>query len=129
MQDFASIADLRARCSDDKPFAEAVRHGSMLAELYAPRGEDLQKPHAQDELYIVHRGEGVFVKGGERRRFAAGDVIFVGAGVAHRFEDFSEDFETWAIFYGPQGGESKVDSADSIAIGSPGDSASSAAGV
>jgi hypothetical protein len=23
----------------------------------------------------------------------------------HRFEDFTEDFATWVVFYGPEGGE------------------------
>jgi len=32
-------------------------------------------------------------------------VIFVEAGVEHRFEDFTDDFETWVVFWGPQGGE------------------------
>jgi len=26
-------------------------------------------------------------------------------GVEHRFIDFTEDFGSWVIFYGPQGGE------------------------
>jgi hypothetical protein len=25
--------------------------------------------------------------------------------VVHRFEDFSDDFCTWVMFYGPEGGE------------------------
>ncbi|MFT5765663.1 MAG: mannose-6-phosphate isomerase-like protein (cupin superfamily), partial [Saprospiraceae bacterium] len=40
-----------------------------------------------------------------RHIFEAGDVLFVPAGVAHRFEKFTEDFATWVIFYGPKGGE------------------------
>ena len=36
---------------------------------------------------------------------AAGDAFFVAAGVVHQFENFSEDFVTWVVFYGPQGGE------------------------
>jgi hypothetical protein len=26
-------------------------------------------------------------------------------GAKHRFENFSHDFVTWVVFYGPQGGE------------------------
>jgi hypothetical protein len=29
----------------------------------------------------------------------------LGAGKPHRFEDFTDDFGTWVIFYGPEGGE------------------------
>jgi len=32
-------------------------------------------------------------------------MLFVPAGVEHRFENFSDDFATWVIFYGPEGGE------------------------
>jgi mannose-6-phosphate isomerase-like protein (cupin superfamily) len=86
-------------------FSYALRHGSMKIGLYAPRGHDTQGPHAQDELYIVVRGSGEFVKNGQRRRFAAQDVLFVEAGAEHRFESFSEDFASWVIFWGPSGGE------------------------
>jgi quercetin dioxygenase-like cupin family protein len=34
-----------------------------------------------------------------------GDVLFVPANKNHRFENFSEDFITWAIFWGSKGGE------------------------
>jgi mannose-6-phosphate isomerase-like protein (cupin superfamily) len=77
------------------------RHG-VETEYYAPRGVDTQTPHDRDELYIVSQGSGWFVAGDQRRRFAAGDLIFVPAGVDHRFEDFSVDFSTWVVFFGPQ---------------------------
>ncbi len=86
-------------------FHYPIRHGSMRVGLYAPRGTDSQTPHAQDELYIIARGHGWFRKGGERVRVQREDVLLVEAGVAHRFEDFSEDFATWVIFWGPEGGE------------------------
>jgi mannose-6-phosphate isomerase-like protein (cupin superfamily) len=86
-------------------FAELLRHGSLSVEVYAPRGHDPQQPHAQDELYIVYGGHGVFLDGENRVAFAAGDALRVPAGRVHRFENFSEDFVTWVVFYGPQGGE------------------------
>ncbi len=88
-----------------RPFAELMRHGSMSVELYAPQGKDLQTPHAQDELYLVRSGSGVFLKAGERKPFQQGDWIFVEAGLEHRFESFTQDFSTWVIFWGPKGGE------------------------
>ncbi|HEY1014315.1 MAG TPA: cupin domain-containing protein [Herpetosiphonaceae bacterium] len=86
-------------------FATLLKRGSMSVEFYAPQGRDDQQPHAQDELYVVVAGRGEFVNGGERSPFGPGDVLFVPAGVEHRFENFSEDFQTWVIFYGPPGGE------------------------
>jgi mannose-6-phosphate isomerase-like protein (cupin superfamily) len=81
------------------------RHGTLLVKYYAPRGEDVQKPHAQDEAYVVAQGTGTFFDGSSRRAFAAGDLLFAAAGVPHRFEDFSDDFGVWVLFYGPEGGE------------------------
>ncbi len=86
-------------------FSVASRHGTMMLGLYAPRGPDIQTPHEQDELYVVASGSGAFNKDGERRAIAAPDVIFVEAGVSHRFEDLSDDFSAWVIFWGPPGGE------------------------
>ena len=86
-------------------YAEVFRHGTLVVEYYAPRGHDPQSPHARDELYVVIAGSGWFVNGESRERFAAHDVLFVPAGVVHRFEDFGDDFATWVVFYGPEGGE------------------------
>ena len=87
-------------------FAVALTHGTMSVEYYAPAGHDPQTPHEQDEVYFIHRGTGELVIGGERHSFKAGDCLFVAAGVAHRFENFSSDFGTWVVFWGPKGGES-----------------------
>ncbi|MEZ5657148.1 MAG: cupin domain-containing protein [Burkholderiaceae bacterium] len=89
----------------DAPFTEVFRHGSLLVEIYRPEGVDLQTPHARDELYVVISGSGFFVNGQRRHPFEPGEVLFVPAGVEHRFEDFSADFATWVFFYGPAGGE------------------------
>jgi mannose-6-phosphate isomerase-like protein (cupin superfamily) len=88
-------------------FYYALRHGTMKMGLYAPQEDDQQGPHKQDELYIVISGSGEFVKNGEQRRFKPQDVLFVEAGTEHRFQNFSEDFSTWAIFWGAEGGEAR----------------------
>jgi mannose-6-phosphate isomerase-like protein (cupin superfamily) len=82
-----------------------LAHGSLELRWYAPAGVDSQTPHSRDEVYVVASGSGWFVRGTERFRFAAGDALFVAAGVVHRFEDFTPDFGTWVMFYGPEGGE------------------------
>jgi mannose-6-phosphate isomerase-like protein (cupin superfamily) len=101
----AEIAAVLETLPDDKRAHYPIRHGSMRVGLYAPVGEDGQAPHVQDELYIIASGSGVFVKGEERIAFAPHDVLFVEAGVAHRFEGFTPDFACWVIFWGPEGGE------------------------
>ncbi len=85
--------------------ALVMSHGSMTLRYYAPHGIDRQTPHTQDEVYLVVAGEGWFVLGDERTRFRAGDALFAPAGEVHRFENFSDDFATWVVFYGPEGGE------------------------
>jgi mannose-6-phosphate isomerase-like protein (cupin superfamily) len=94
-----------AKWPQGEPFMVALRHGTMTLELFAPRGDDHQTPHAQDELYIVWHGHAVLRLDGEAVPCEAGDALFVAAGRAHRFEQISADFQTWAVFYGPAGGE------------------------
>ena len=91
------------------PFVQALAHGSLSVELFAPAtsqlGRDIQQPHAQDELYVVQRGTSILWLDGQTLSARAGDALFVPAGKPHRFENFSSDFVTWVIFYGPPGGE------------------------
>lgn len=89
----------------NRRYQDILKHGSMRVGHYALRESDPQKPHTQDEVYIVVKGTGEMVKNGERGRFEPGSVIFVEAGATHKFENFSPDFETWVVFWGPEGGE------------------------
>jgi mannose-6-phosphate isomerase-like protein (cupin superfamily) len=88
-------------------FAKVLGHGSLEVEVYAPRGTDPQTPHTRDELYVVVSGNGEFLNGPGRHPFGPGDVLFVPAGVEHRFEDFTDDLVVWVVFYGPEGGEAE----------------------
>ncbi len=85
--------------------ATVLSQGSLQVGLYAPRGVDPHTPHPRDELYVVMRGAGWFVNGDTREPFGPGDILHVPAGVQHRFEEFTEDFATWVVFYGSEGGE------------------------
>lgn len=103
-----SLGEVAAHLPDDPAMSRvhyALRHGSMKFGLYAPRGIDDQSPHKQDELYIIVSGSGRFVKNGDDQPFQPNDVIFVEAGADHRFVDFTDDFATWVVFWGPEGGE------------------------
>ncbi len=86
-------------------FAVLIEHGTLEVGLYAPRGNDPQTPHTRDEVYVVMRGSGWFQSGNERVAFGPGDVLFVPAHQAHRFEQFTDDLAVWVFFYGPEGGE------------------------
>lgn len=82
-----------------------LAHGSLELGMYTPKDQDGQSPHDQDEVYIIQKGKGAFVLDDERFNVSVGDALFVPAGTMHRFENFSEDFAAWVIFYGPSGGE------------------------
>ncbi|UJP02267.1 MAG: cupin domain-containing protein [Nitrosomonas sp.] len=90
---------------DGERYAVGMERGSLRLLVYAPKGKDTQTPHEQDEVYIVVKGKGTFFDGKQRVPFEPNDVLFVPAGAEHRFENFSDDFVAWVVFYGPQGGE------------------------
>jgi mannose-6-phosphate isomerase-like protein (cupin superfamily) len=87
------------------PFTILMNHGTMSVEYFAPKGEDTQQPHLQDEIYIIASGKSKFLCDKEYFDCEKGDVLFVPAGMEHRFINFSNEFATWVIFYGVNGGE------------------------
>ena len=80
------------------------QHGDANVLLFVPADQDNQVAHQRDELYVIQAGQGIFKRGGETVRFDAGDVLFVPAGVPHRFASFSAEFKAWVVFFGPEGG-------------------------
>jgi mannose-6-phosphate isomerase-like protein (cupin superfamily) len=86
-------------------------HGSLLVKFYQPVGEDLQKPHDRDEVYVVTSGSGTFWDGVQRHAVCVGSFLFVPARRPHRFEAFTSDFAVWVLFYSPEGGEADPRSA------------------
>ena len=81
-------------------FTVMMKHGDMSVEYFSPKQVDRQTPHAQDEIYVIARGHGKFNRNGEVLPCKSGDLLYVPAGMAHHFFDFSDDFATWVIFYG-----------------------------
>jgi mannose-6-phosphate isomerase-like protein (cupin superfamily) len=90
-------------------FIVLFQRGDFSAEFYVPHEMDMQQPHEQDEVYLVAKGSGTFLRGEERVGFVKGDFLFIPAGVVHRFEQFSKDFATWVIFFGPRGGSANTE--------------------
>ena|SRR5712691_12098452 len=104
---YLTVADATSRVPtpDGKRFATIFKHGTLLVEIYAPRGSDPQQSHTRDEVYFVAAGSGEYVCGETRQRFGPTDLLFAAAGIAHRFESFTDDLAVWVLFYGPEGGE------------------------
>lgn len=92
--------------SDGGNYGVLLQHGTLEIGYYVPPPIDPQKPHDQDEVYIVQSGSGTFVLGDSEQTFEPGEALFVPAGVHHRFVDHTPDFAAWVVFYGPSGGES-----------------------
>jgi len=79
----------------------AFERGGLTLELFAPKDNDYQTPHAQDELYIVARGSGTLLVDDQPVEFETGDVLFVAARQPHRFVRFTADLALWVVFWGP----------------------------
>jgi|SRR4029079_2947015 len=69
--------------------------------IAASPGRGLQVPHERDELYFVARGSGHYRINGQRVAVGVGDVLFAAARAEHGFEDCTDDFSVWVLFYGP----------------------------
>jgi mannose-6-phosphate isomerase-like protein (cupin superfamily) len=104
------VADALSHLTDPEGLRSAVlfEHGSLQVKIYAPREHDPQRPHTRDEIYVIAQGTGIYFDGSARRRFRPGDLVFAPAGSEHRFDEFTEDFAVWVMFYGPEGGEERI---------------------
>jgi mannose-6-phosphate isomerase-like protein (cupin superfamily) len=85
-----------------KRYFEFLRVPAMSAGIYTltAGATDPQSPHRQDELYYVVRGRARMKAGNEDHAVAAGAVIFIAAGVEHRFYDIEEELSV-LVFFAP----------------------------
>ena len=83
-----------------KPYLEFFRVPAISAGIYTlPAGAtDPQKPHAEDEIYCVISGKANVRIASEIRSVAEGSVIFVEAGVDHRFLDIEQELVLLVVF-------------------------------
>jgi quercetin dioxygenase-like cupin family protein len=93
--------------SSEEPYLEFLRVPSLSVGLYVlPAGaRDPQEPHTEDEVYHVVGGKGRIRVGEEDRAVEAGTVVFVEAGVDHRFHSIEDDL-TVLVFFAPAEGSS-----------------------
>jgi quercetin dioxygenase-like cupin family protein len=102
MEAFA-LDDLRAeRAQAGRLYLEFLRVPALSMGLYElpAGGVDPQQPHTEDEVYYVVRGAGQIRVGDEDRAVRAGSVVFVAAGVDHRFHSITEDLAI-LVFFAP----------------------------
>src|SRR5262245_1061385 len=83
-------------------YQEFLREDSLSVGVYTLRAgaTDPRKPHSEDEIYYVVSGHGTITVGDEARAVEPGTVVFVGAGVEHRFHSIREDL-TLLVFFAP----------------------------
>ena len=81
-------------------YHEFLRRHSMSLGLYVldAGAEDPQSPHAEDEVYYVLSGRARITVADEERAVGPGSVIYVPAGVEHRFHSIGERVELLVVF-------------------------------
>jgi len=97
--------------SEDTHWVKFLDRSSLYAGLYRlPKGgTDGQTPHELDEVYYVAKGRAVLEVDGERTAAEPGSILFVAAGVPHRFVEIEEALEVVVLFskVSPGGGEDR----------------------
>ncbi|WP_037574384.1 cupin domain-containing protein [Phaeacidiphilus oryzae] len=99
------LDDLDAeRAANEGAYLRFLRERNMSAGLYAldAGAIDPQKPHDQDEIYFVVSGRASVTVGEESTAVARGSVVYVPAGVPHRFHHISEDLRVLVVFSPPE---------------------------
>ena len=67
-------------------------------------GTDDQRPHGEDEIYVVQAGRARLVAGDASVAVGPGSVVYVPAGEVHRFVDISEELEVLVVFVPAESG-------------------------
>ena len=93
------------RRQSNRLYLEFLRVPSLSVGLYElpAGGVDPQQPHTEDEVYYVVSGQGTIRVGDEDRAVQAGSVVYVAAGVEHRFHSITQDL-TILVFFAPAEG-------------------------
>jgi mannose-6-phosphate isomerase-like protein (cupin superfamily) len=107
--DAFELADVAARrAASGRPYLEFLSVPDLSVGLYvlAPGEPDLQQPHTEDEVYYVISGRGRITVGDEARDVRTGSIVFVAAGVPHRFHDITEELQLLVAFGPAEGSRS-----------------------
>ncbi|MFG3254037.1 cupin domain-containing protein [Streptomyces sp. NPDC048172] len=92
------------RAANEGAYLQFLRERHMSVGLYAldKGAQDPQTPHGQDEVYFVVSGRAAVTVGEETTQVARGSVVYVPAGVRHRFHHISEDLRVLVVFSPPE---------------------------
>jgi mannose-6-phosphate isomerase-like protein (cupin superfamily) len=89
-------------------YHEFLRVPALNVGLYTlPAGSaDRQVPHEEDEVYFVIDGLGVFTVEGSDRTVQKGSVLYVKAGLQHRFHSITQTLVLLVFFASMPAGRS-----------------------
>ncbi len=109
--DLGRLAEEHRRSS--RRYLEALRSAALSVGLYRlPAGsEDEQRPHGEEEVYLVLEGKGRFKMGDEDVVAAPGHLLSVPARVEHRFHSIEEDL-LLLVFFAPAEGSAEKEQLD-----------------
>lgn len=98
--DIDSIASRRS--ASGKAYLEFLRVPALSMGLYVlpAGGTDPQRPHREDEIYYIVRGRATIRVGTDDQPVQPGSVIYVAAGVEHRFHSITEELHA-LVFFAP----------------------------
>ncbi|WP_371498362.1 cupin domain-containing protein [Kitasatospora sp. NBC_00374] len=99
------LDDLEAeRARGRGAYLRFLKERNISAGLFAlsPGDTDPQTPHAQDEIYQVVSGRARLTVGDETTTVGRGSVVYVPAGVPHRFHDITEELRVLVVFSPPE---------------------------
>src|SRR5437868_7400642 len=80
--------------------AEVFIDGDLELRFAARPTSGPQTPHLRDEIYFIAAGRGKYRVEDRVSDVGAGDICFCAAHTEHGFEDFTDDFCVWVVFYG-----------------------------
>jgi mannose-6-phosphate isomerase-like protein (cupin superfamily) len=101
--DTFEIAEVIAQqAASGRAYLEFLRAPALSLGLYVlpADGLDPQQPHREDEVYYVINGQGMITVGQEDHPVEPGSIVFVGAGVEHRFHSIREELKL-LVFFAP----------------------------
>ena len=82
--------------------AEVFRDDHVWIRFAARPTAGPQVPHDRDEFYIVASGTARYRWDRGETIIGPGDMMFAAAHTPHGYDQFSEDFSVWVMFYGPK---------------------------
>ena len=88
-------------------YLEFFKADNLSLGIYSlPTGDvDPQQPHTEDEIYYVVSGNAKLMVEDVDRSVKPGSIVFVQAGVAHRFHDVTENLMVMVVFAPPRGSQ------------------------